>query len=133
MHQLVALVKAKLDPANGAFTALRGICLGNLSMEFIDDYAWLADENRLDPWTGDLRRVCEEADVKLHAEGGDMKGLSQDASWCISCMRSNTSLDSDPEMLRLLRESIAADPSHPDWPYEHSLPRWLYEDAKDCD
>ena len=97
MQQLVALVKAKLDPANGAFAALKGICFGNLSLQLRRDYEILTEPNRLDPWTRDLRRVCEEADVKLHDEMETIEGLSQDASWCSSCKRNGEPiLDSAP-------------------------------------
>lgn len=97
MEQLVALVKAKLDPANGAFASLKGICFGNLSVELIRDDWVLIEPNRLNPYIGDLRRLCEEADVKLHDELETIEGLSQDASWCFSCARCwKPDLDSAP-------------------------------------
>ena len=98
MRQLVALVKAKLDPANGDFAALRGICLGNLTLELLDGYGVITEPNRLNPWIGDLRRVCEEADVELHdEEATTIEGLSQNASWCSSSRRWwKQTLDSAP-------------------------------------
>ena len=100
MQQLVALVKAKLDPANGAFASLRGICFGSLSLELILGNWVLVEPNRLNPYTGDLRSVCEEADVKLHDENETIEGMSQDASWCISCKRCwEPALDSEPVVL----------------------------------
>ena len=96
MRQLVALVKAKLDPANGDFAALRGICFGNLSLKLVGFYGVSTEPNRLNPWIGDLRRVCEEADVELHDVTETIEGLSQDASWCSSCRRCWPALDSAP-------------------------------------
>ena len=99
MHQLVALVKAKLVPANGAFAALTGICFGNLSLELVRDQWVYYEPNRLDPWMGDLRRVCEEADVELHDEMRTIEGLSQYAYFCRLCRRCETvvtALDSAP-------------------------------------
>ena len=99
MHQLVALVEAKLVPANGAFAALSWICFDNLSFERLRGY-WVHHEpNRLDPWMGDLKRVCEKADVKLHhceSWVTGMEELSQDAYCCSVFRRYETPLDSAP-------------------------------------
>ena len=98
MHQLVALVKAKLDATNGAFAALRGICLGNLPLP-MDYYAVSTEPRRLEPWVSELRRVCEEADVKLHDGLQDLNCLNwlkQDVPQCFSCRRWKTTLDSAP-------------------------------------
>ena len=99
MHQLAALVKAKLDPINGAFAALTGICFGNLALHLIRDQHIYAEPNRLDPWMGDLRRVSEEADVKLHdAETGLVwiEEVSRHAYFCSLCETVATALDSAP-------------------------------------
>ena len=99
MHQLVALVKAKLGPANGTFAALKGICFGTLALYLIRDQFIYAEPNRLDPWMGDLRRVCEEADVKLHdAETGLVwiEEVSRHAYFCSLCTSPETALDSAP-------------------------------------
>ena len=97
MHQLVTLVKAKLDPINGAFAALTGICFGNLGLHLVRDQLIYDESDRLDPWMGDLRRVCEEADVKLHdAELVWREEESRHAYFCRLCRRCGTALESAP-------------------------------------
>lgn len=64
MHQLVALVNAKLFLTNGAFASLSEICLADLSV--LSQNVRHGDFKSLDPWLGDLKRVCEAAMVKFH-------------------------------------------------------------------
>ena len=65
MRRLRALVSAKLSSPNGAFASLTDICLVNLSVNF--KVRWgILEEDALDPWLWELKRVCEEAKVKIH-------------------------------------------------------------------
>ena len=99
MHQLVALVKAKLDPINGAFAALKGICFRSLELYPKCDQLRRDEPNRPVPWMADLRRVCEEADVKLHDNEKGLFWMEEESLYdyfCNLCRRCETPLDSAP-------------------------------------
>ena len=92
---------AKLSPKNGTFVSSTEICLANLSV-WPTSSRWEGNEpNRLDPWLGDSRRVCEQASVKLHTDGRTawIDGPSWNSYPCSFCRPSDTTLDSAPVIL----------------------------------
>ena len=55
--------------------------------------------NWLDPWLGDLKRVCEEAKVNIHITGAGMwpEGSFGDLNPCNSCeLADHSKIDSVP-------------------------------------
>ena len=66
--QLVALLNVKLSPTNGAFASLREICLAYPRITPPSSPWQGIEPNRFNVWLGDLRRVCEEAEVRIHAD-----------------------------------------------------------------
>lgn len=96
MHRLVALVHAKLSTPNGAFASLTEICVANLAVKSTES-RWGTD--RLDSWLGDLKRACEEANVKVHtrATSTSIQSPSGEDFQCSFCRPSEMSvLDSAP-------------------------------------
>ena len=65
MHRLRALVNAKLSSPNGASASLTEICLVKLSVNYTVRRGNL-EQDALDPWLWGLRRLCEDAKVKIH-------------------------------------------------------------------
>ena len=99
MHQLVALVNAKLSPTNGAFASLTEICLAHLSVDFNDNPWRRPNQLGFDPWLGDLRGICEKAKVKLHTKQETMygpHGPSEDSYPCSFCQPHEIHVDSAP-------------------------------------
>ena len=95
VRQLVALVNAKLSPTNGDFASLTEICLANLAVKS-STHRWGANKpNGLDLWLGDLKRVAQEAKVRIHT---DYRGESSaDGIPCSFCERVDSyTLDSAP-------------------------------------
>lgn len=85
VHRLRALVNAKLSSPNGAFASLTEICLVNLSVNF--KVRWgILKQDALDPWLWGLRRLCEDAKVKIHVNEGNSStgGPSGDCFPCSS-------------------------------------------------
>lgn len=99
MHQLVALVNAKLSPTDSAFASLTEICLTSLLVQSTES-RWGGNEpSGLDPWLEDLEQVCEAANVKIHYNGGttSIEGPSWGSNPCSYCHSDETgSLDSAP-------------------------------------
>lgn len=96
VHRLVALVHAKLSTPNGAFASLTEICVANLAVKSTES-RWGTD--RLDSWLGDLKRACEEANVKVHtrARSTSIQSPSGEDFQCSFCRPSEMSvLDSAP-------------------------------------
>ena len=84
----MALVNAKLSSPKGAFASLTTICL-NQSKDHLGYNTWL----------GDLKRVCEEAKVRIHIRGRiPSEGTSSED--CVHCMARRAfairSIDSAP-------------------------------------
>lgn len=83
VRQLETLVSAKLSPTNGAFASLTEICLANLPVRS-STHDWGANEpNGLDLWLGDLKRVAQEAKVRIHADyRGELSAGDVPCSFC---------------------------------------------------
>lgn len=100
IHQLAALVHAKLSSPSGAFASLTKICLADLSVKSTKSRYVGAEPDGLDVLLGDLKRVCEEAKVDIHSKRmmtNFLRGRSAEGSLCSSCGPGETpSLDSAP-------------------------------------
>lgn len=70
MHRLEAIVDAKRSSPDGAFASLKKICLAGLSMASVINRSGNieVEAEGLDPWLGNLNRVCEESEVELHSK-----------------------------------------------------------------
>ena len=95
----MSIVNAKLSSSNGEFAFLTGLCIADMEVNSTK-LRWGANEpNWLDPWLGDLKRICEEARVNIHSTWEDRwpKGSCGDLNPCISRKRVDRSkLDSAP-------------------------------------
>ena len=94
---LVSLLNAKVSSPNGDFASLTGLCIAKIRSE----RGWTSDRpnsNWLHPWLGELKRVCEDAKVKIHIPGGGM--LSEEPfgelDRCCFCEQVDLSIDSAP-------------------------------------
>ena len=65
MRRLEALVNAKKSSPDGAFASLTEICLASLSVASLTDRWESHAVDQLNPWLGDLKRLCKESEVKL--------------------------------------------------------------------
>ena len=95
----MAFVRAKTSPPNGAFASLAEICLVTLSVKSTQSRRDGPEPYGLDPWLGDLKQVCEEANVKIHtkARTTSREGPSGEFYPCSSCRIGEVdSLDSAP-------------------------------------
>lgn len=95
VRQLISLVQAKLSPTNGAFASLTEICLANLPVKS-STHRWGANKpSGLTIWLGDLRRVAQEADVRIHTGQGGSSAVG--GEYCSFCERVDSyTLDSAP-------------------------------------
>ena len=94
----MSLLNAKLSSPNGDFAFLTGLCIAKCYV-ISSQLGWLSDEaNWLDPWLGELKRVCEEAKVRIHIPGGRMwpEESFGELDRCCFCEQVDLSIDSAP-------------------------------------
>lgn len=68
MHHLEALVDLKRSSPDGAFASLSKMCVASLSAASVISRSGNIEAVGLDRWLGNLNRVCEESEVKLHSK-----------------------------------------------------------------
>ena len=94
----MSLLNAKISSPNGDFAFLTEICIAKCYVTSTK-LGYLSEEpNWLDPWLGELKRVCQAAKVRIHIPGGGMwpEESFGELDRCCFCEQVDLSIDSAP-------------------------------------